>query len=444
MAVGVGAVVLGWALLSGGQAWAGQSLTEPRYGAVAATLLDGEVLIAGGSYGAPSSAELFNPATNTFTKLTGPGQSLTEARDGAVAATLPNGEVLLAGGSNSNGVLASAELFNPATDTFTKLTGPGQSLTEARYAAVAATLLNGEVLLAGGFHPLPTRSPVVYPGYLASAELFNPATDTFTQLTGAGQSLIEAREPGIAAALPSGKVLIAGGWRGVAAPVPNGFLSVSSIAELFNPVTDTFSEVASSLTARSCAVAAALPPGRVLIAGGNDGGQESRALASAELFNAETDSFTELTGAGQSLTEARECAVAAMLPSGQVLIAGGYNDSSGVLSTAELFNPATDTFTKLEGNGQLEAEAEAKKRQEEAEAKKRQEEAEAKKRQEEAEAKKRQEEAPATKLQEAVPRNSAGVEKAKQKANKKKKKKNEKKKRSANKRKGQKKKKRGK
>ena len=60
------------------------------------------------------AAELFNPATDTFTKLTGAGQSLTEARWFAVAATLPSGQVLLAGGKNGDGFMSSAELFVPA------------------------------------------------------------------------------------------------------------------------------------------------------------------------------------------------------------------------------------------------------------------------------------------------------------------------------------------
>ena len=104
---------------------------EAREMAVAATLPDGQVLIAGGARyegsGANawhhlSSAELFNPATDTFTKLEGAGQSLTEPREGAVAATLPDGQVLIAGGQSTSGsALSSAELFDPATDTFTRL-----------------------------------------------------------------------------------------------------------------------------------------------------------------------------------------------------------------------------------------------------------------------------------------------------------------------------------
>ncbi len=85
---------------------------------MAAALPNGDVLIAGG-LGAESekSAELFDPATDTYS----PTGSLLAARVGAVAAPLPDGEVLIAGGSVS-GTEKSEELFNPATGTFSSVT----------------------------------------------------------------------------------------------------------------------------------------------------------------------------------------------------------------------------------------------------------------------------------------------------------------------------------
>ncbi len=334
------AVALAWVILGTGQSWAlgsapyftkltgsGQSLTEARFGALAANLPSGQVLIAGGynPSGYLTSAELFNPATDTFTKLSGSGESLTEARYGAVAATLPSGEVLIAGGYNGDSILTNAELFNPATNSFTTLSGSGESLTETRFFAVAATLPSGEVLIAGGYHP--------GTGRVSSAELFDPATDTFTKLTESDQLLTQARYGPVAATLPSGQVLIAGGY--------NYTSRVFATAELFSPATDMFTkltETGQSLTeARFLGVSALLPSGEVLIAGGYDG---SSYLSSAELFNPATNRFTELAGSGASLTEARFFGIAAVLPDGQVLIAGGYNSSSGYLSSAELFFPA--------------------------------------------------------------------------------------------------------
>src|SRR6202008_2291654 len=99
------------------------------------------VLIAGGTdwVGVLASAELYNPATGTFT-ATG---SMTTGRSSPTATLLNNGLVLIAGGSPGG---TSAELYDPATETFTA-TG---SLNTARFSYTATLLSNGMVLIAGG------------------------------------------------------------------------------------------------------------------------------------------------------------------------------------------------------------------------------------------------------------------------------------------------------
>ena len=54
--------------------------------------------------------------------------------------------MLVAGGCNGSNVLSSAELYNPATGTWTT-TG---SLNTARSYHTATLLTNGQVLVAGG------------------------------------------------------------------------------------------------------------------------------------------------------------------------------------------------------------------------------------------------------------------------------------------------------
>jgi hypothetical protein len=107
---------------------------------------------------------------------------------------LPNGKVLVAGGDGSSGYLASAELYDPATGIW-MATG---SLSTARYDHTATLLPNGKILVAGGYNG----------GYLASAELYNPANGTWT----ATGSLGTARELHTATLLPNGMVLVAGGY----------------------------------------------------------------------------------------------------------------------------------------------------------------------------------------------------------------------------------------
>jgi hypothetical protein len=76
--------------------------------------------------------------------------------------------VLVAGGINSLNALDSAELYDPASGTWT-LTG---NLNTARVAHTATLLSNGMVLVAGGFDTAGNG--------LDSAELYNPASGTWT------------------------------------------------------------------------------------------------------------------------------------------------------------------------------------------------------------------------------------------------------------------------
>ena len=290
------------------------SLNTARASHTSTVLNNGMVLIAGGYNGnVLASAELYNPATGTFT----PTGSLKTARLYHTATLLNNGRVLIVGGNAENGnILASAELYNPATGTFT----PTGSLNTARELHTATmiqgAMINGMVLIAGGQGS---------GGALASAELYNPTTGTFA----ATGSLNTARLYHTATLLNDGTVLIAGGYDN------NGNISAS--AELYNPATATFTPTLSLNTARYRHTATLLNSGMVLIAGGED--SNGNALASAELYNPAAGSFA-IDG---SLNTARILHTATLLNNGTDLMTGGYG-SSAYLTAAELNDPATETF----------------------------------------------------------------------------------------------------
>ena len=89
-------------------------------------------------------------------------------------------------------------------------------------------------------------------------------------------------------------------------------------------------------TAREVHTATLLPNGKVLVAGGYNGGA---CLTSAELYDPASGTW----GAAGSLTTARAYHTATLLPNGKVLVAGG-NNGGGVLTNAELYNPLKGTW----------------------------------------------------------------------------------------------------
>ncbi len=294
------------------------NLNDRRADHAATLLKNGKVLIVGGDFTVfmnsgtqhlcLASAELYDPSTGTFTR-TG---SMHNQRCGGVfagftATLLDNGMVLVAGGRDLNGLVSTVELYNPSTGTFS-VTG---RLNIPRSGHTATLLPSGEVLIAGGLAA----------DYLASAELYNPASGTFT-FTG---SMKTARELFTATLLDTGEVLVAGGQNS------NFIFPFISAAERYDPATGKFTPTGSLNNGRYFHTATLLNNGQVLVAGGG------AHLASAELYDPASGTFS-LTG---SLNTGRTDHSAVLLNNGEVLAAGGYDGSGGnigYLSSAELFH----------------------------------------------------------------------------------------------------------
>src|ERR1043165_7771834 len=93
-------------------------------------------------------------------------QPMVVPRSGHTATVLPDGTVLIAGGTNQNGVLASAETYNPATTNFSSV----GDMTAARAGHTATLLGDGRVLVAGGANES---------GPLKSMEIYDPTATHF-------------------------------------------------------------------------------------------------------------------------------------------------------------------------------------------------------------------------------------------------------------------------
>jgi hypothetical protein len=307
-------------------------MTAARVGYTATLLGDGRVLVAGGTDDA--SAEVYDPVSRTFTS-TG---SMTTPRDGHAAILLPDGRVLITGGEQScqncgnagTQVLSSAELFDPSTGTFAK-TG---AMATRRAGQTAILLRNGLALVLGGGNMGDPDD--------SAAELYNPANGTFHK-TGA---MVMPRWGFTTTLLVDGRVLVAGGDGRCCSPNP--YAPVAS-AELYDPATGTFSLTGPMGIARAEFTATLLLTGQVLIAGGRSqptGPTAPDLLASGELFDPTSGNFTPAA----TMTSARLSHSATLLPSGRVLLVGGekcclYSAGNGdLLSKPELYDPSTAAF----------------------------------------------------------------------------------------------------
>ena len=288
-------------------------LGVPRHAHVAVRLPNGKVLVAGGHNGATNwnTAELYDPDTGIWS-ATG---SLTTARAFATATLLPNGKVLVAGGGTGD-FLNSAELYDPGNGSWTT-TG---ALSVARGFHTATSLVDGRVLVAAG--------AALASGILTlqrSAEIYDPATGSWTQ-TG---RLATARVFHTETLLTSGKVLVTGG---------SNFTSIIyDTAELYDPLTGLWTTTGSLTSPRISHSATLLANGKVLAVAGFNNDPTNSAQRSAELYNPVSETWSSTA----ELSVLRGNHAATRLSDGKVLVTGGNGGGSPALASAELFDSTT-------------------------------------------------------------------------------------------------------
>ena len=322
----------------------------------------GDVLVSGGmgagraSFKTIGKAEYYNPSKRAF--FTTGTMPVTAANQTALAvSSSPSSKIAAFGGISGKvhstvnllsfigTVMAGVENYDPATG---KWTAGANMMSSPRTGATATSLPSGKILIAGGFSN--NGSPA-----LNTAEIYDPGNGTFVATD---NNMTDPRAFHTATLLANGKVLLDSG-------LTDNTGNLSTTADLFDPtagIHSVFTESAGTPGPRAAAVSVIFPSGpmagKVLITGGDACSGSVCSSMSADVYNPLTDAFSSVP-----MNELRMNHTATLLNDGKVLVAGGINVTAslsmgtvlggGALTTfsrsAEVFDPSTATFTCVGG-----------------------------------------------------------------------------------------------
>ncbi|MFO0759388.1 MAG: kelch repeat-containing protein [Byssovorax sp.] len=289
-----------------------------------ATLLaDGRVLVTG-SDSDLDSAEVYNPASNTWS----PAGHMGVMRYGHCSVRLPSGKVLVLGGitPSFHPNAALAELYDPATNTWSSA-----GFTTGMKRSCDAVLLNdGRALVVGGSPPgawMPAGD-----GLPQTIEIYSPSTNTWSPAA----PMLKPRVGGTVTKLANGKVLVVGGID--AAPFwPDEIIALSD-AELYDPQSDTWSAAGAMHAPSADHTATLLGNGHVLVI--TDAWQRSQP---AEQYDPQSNTWSpagSLLHSRAALFSFGPSHAAVSLAGGAALVTGGFGDQVwGFLSDAALVDP---------------------------------------------------------------------------------------------------------
>lgn len=264
------------------------------------------------------------------------------ARRDQSATLLADGKVLVAGGLVSS---EAGDLPTASAEIYDPALGawtPACPLTAARSSHTATLLPTGKVLVAGGWSGTAQ----------ASAELFDPSgIDPTTGCRGTWSttgSLTNVRYDHTATLLNDGTVLVASGRGALVLS-----LRLTYTAEIYDPAVGTWASTGSLGNAREGHTASTLSDGRVLVAGG--AGIYGESVSSTEVYDPASGEWSPAA----PLSQARSYATATTLASGEILVAGGELVIGRPLRSAEIYDPAVGAWRPTGDLGQARTHAAA-------------------------------------------------------------------------------------
>lgn len=278
---------------------------------------DGKVMFFGEFDEGDDPPRLWDPATNSLSALPTAGYNIFCAGHSYLA----DGQLLVTGGHIASHVgLDDASLFNPFTATWTRL----PDMNAGRWYPTNTTLPNGDVMVLSGeingvsdINEIPQR-------YLA-------ATRTWRTMTTAQRDLPYYPRMFL---VPDGRLFFAAPWRGTR------FMNTSG--------TGSWSAGPSSLFGGRSYGPAVIMDGRVLLIGGGD--PPTPTVEQIDL-NTASPAFRYMA----SMSVRRRQHNGTLLPDGTVLVTGGtsgsgFDDASRPVFHAEVWDPATNRWTRLASN----------------------------------------------------------------------------------------------
>jgi len=242
-----------------------------------------------------------------------------------VSAAVYDGKIYAFGGLSNTTKLATVERYDPVTNTWESRT----AMPTERYAASAVTL-NDRIYIIGGVNASSQIQD--------SVAVYDPLNDTWS--TAASMPTARCRLAVVAG--PDGKIYAMGG----STTSTLDMTGYSSVVEVYDPATNSWSTAAAMNTPR-VGLAAAASGGAIYAFGGygKTPGYSARYLLTVEAYNPSSNTWSSVP----SMKVARYGLAATSTSHGLIYLIGGKNDSSVLPSNNEEYIPSTGASSYISG-----------------------------------------------------------------------------------------------